>query len=82
MRHAGYPKSVNITVPCRGYCSTNYNTNLYQWIENVTIGNINNNSGADVNAYGNYTYLNTSAHASMPGIPVSVTLGNSSGTAE
>ncbi|WP_378015678.1 GEVED domain-containing protein [Adhaeribacter terreus] len=77
-----YSKSVNISVPCNYYCINTNNTNTGQWIGNVTIGNINNNTGAEVYAYGNYTYLNTFAHAGMGNIPVSVTLGKSAGAAE
>ncbi len=75
-----YSKAVNITVPCLTYCATNLNSNTNQWIANVTIGNINNTSGAETNAYGNFTYLNTASHGSMPQIPVSVSLGRSTGS--
>ncbi|KAA9340907.1 GEVED domain-containing protein [Adhaeribacter soli] len=77
-----YTKSINISKPCLSYCINRYTSNNNQWIGNVSIGSINHSSGAEALAYGNYTYLNTSGHASMTGIPVSVTLGKSSGPAK
>ncbi|MFC5271909.1 PKD domain-containing protein [Adhaeribacter terreus] len=70
---------VNITVPCLTYCASNGHNNSNQWLSNVTFGTINNTTGADANAYGNYTYLNTNVISGTPSNPISLTLGNSTG---
>ncbi|KAA9340326.1 PKD domain-containing protein [Adhaeribacter soli] len=70
---------VNITVPCRTYCVSNNHNNTTQWISNVTLGTLNNTTGAEPNAYGNYTYLSTNLIAGSNN-PVSVTQGFTTGT--
>jgi PKD repeat protein len=70
---------VNINVPCLTYCVSNGHYNTDQWIGNVTTGTINNNSVADANGYGNYTYVNTQAIIGTTNNPISVTLGNNTG---
>ncbi|MBK0404565.1 PKD domain-containing protein [Adhaeribacter sp. BT258] len=67
---------VNITVPCLTYCVSNGHFNTNQWISNVTVGTINNTSGADQLGYGNYTYMNTSMMVGSTNNPFSVTLGS------
>ncbi|KAA9332661.1 GEVED domain-containing protein [Adhaeribacter soli] len=69
---------INITVPCRTYCASSGHDNTNQWISKVEMGLINNATGADPNAYGNYTYLQ---HRIIKGTssPIAVTLGNNNG---
>jgi PKD repeat protein len=71
---------VNIDIPCRTYCASNGHNNSRQWISNLTLGSINNNSGPDVNGYGNFTYLVNNIMLGTATNPVSVSLGNNSGT--
>ena len=42
------------------YCSANGNNTSYEWINNVTLGSINNTTGASTGGYGNYTGLSAS----------------------
>ena len=52
------------------YCSNQGNSTSYEWIEGVSIGNLNNNSSSD-NGYGNYTNLIANAEI---GSNLSITL--------
>ncbi|KAA9325697.1 GEVED domain-containing protein [Adhaeribacter soli] len=70
---------INIATPCLTYCASSNHRNAIQWISNVTAGTINNTSAAELNGYGNYTYLRTDLIQGNPLNPVSVTLGDLSG---
>jgi PKD repeat protein len=70
---------VNITSPCLTYCASSGHTNTSQWISNVTLGSVNNNTGQETNAYGNYTHLKANLMTGTSGNPFSVTLGNAAG---
>ena len=46
------------TPGCLSYCSAEAGTTIYEWIQRVRVGSINNNSGDD-GGYGDYTALST-----------------------
>ncbi|AZB18542.1 T9SS C-terminal target domain-containing protein [Chryseobacterium indologenes] len=71
-----YSASVNFTTPALRYCTTATDDQDYEYIQNVTIGNINNTSANST--YTNYTTI-TALHINLTKgtpQPISVTLGN------
>ncbi|WP_346983257.1 reprolysin-like metallopeptidase [Chryseobacterium sp. POE27] len=71
-----YSASVNFTLPALDYCTANTTDSDYEYIENVTVANINNTTASST--YSNYT-TNTALQINLTKgttYPISITIGN------
>lgn len=71
-----YSASVNFSTPAVTYCAASTADSSYEYIANVTVGNVNNSSASST--YTNYT-TNTALQVNLvkgTAYPISVTVGN------